>query len=280
MRVPSGRQSAVVVATLSAILILSIMGPAVSAAKSPPGLQQFMHAIGKVESGGNHNARNAFSGAYGKYQIMPSNWPSWARAYLGNSSARPTPANQDRVAAGKLTSLHRSLGSWPRVAYWWLTGSNRAGGWSSYARSYVERIMRLYEQGGSPDAEAVVPTGETIDESSASVVYAGTWELARHHGYGGNKVRFATEAGASASVTFTGRKIVWYGPQGPTRGEANIYIDGRLVKTVDLFDRTFDARAVAFKRSWKAAGAHTLTIEVVGTDGREMIAIDEFVVTQ
>ena len=63
MRVPSSRLRAVVVATLAATLILSVIGPAVSAAKGPPGLGPFMYAMGKVESGGNHNARNAFSGA-------------------------------------------------------------------------------------------------------------------------------------------------------------------------------------------------------------------------
>ena len=66
-----------------------------------------MYAMGQVESGGNYYARNASSGAYGKYQIMPSNWPSWALRYLGNASAKPTPANQEIVAAGKFRSLYR-----------------------------------------------------------------------------------------------------------------------------------------------------------------------------
>lgn len=280
MRVPSSRHRAVVVATLAATLILSVIGPAVSAAKGPPGLGPFMHAMGKVESGGNHNARNAFSGAYGKYQIMPSNWPSWAATYLGNSRARPTPANQDKVAAGKFTSLYRSLGAWRRVAYWWLTGSNQTGGWSSYARGYVERVMRVYEQGGEPEVKVEAPTGESFDERSSAVVYSGTWKRARHQGYGGDHVRYATEAGATATFTFTGRKVTWYGPLGATRGEANVYIDGTLVKTVDQFDQDFDARAVTFKKAWKTAGAHTLTIEVVGTGDHPMVAIDEFVVTQ
>ena len=61
-----------------------------------------MYAMGQVESGGNYTARNPTSGAYGKYQIMPSNWPAWARRYLGNPSARQTPANQEIVAAGKM----------------------------------------------------------------------------------------------------------------------------------------------------------------------------------
>jgi len=262
-----------VVATLAATLILSVIGPAVSAAKGPPGLGPFMYAMGKVESGGNHNARNAFSGAYGKYQIMPSNWPSWAAAYLGNSRAQPTPANQDTVAAGKFTSLYRSLGAWR-------TGSSQTGGWSSYARGYVERVMRVYEQGGEPEVKVETPAGDSYDELSDAIVYSGTWKRARHQGYGGDRVRYATEAGATATFTFTGRKVTWYGPRGSTRGEANVYIDGVLFKTVDQFDQDFDARAVTFKKAWKIAGAHTLTIEVVGTGDRPMVAIDEFVVTQ
>ncbi|MEO6207688.1 MAG: hypothetical protein ABIP77_07020 [Candidatus Limnocylindrales bacterium] len=242
--------------------------------------------MGKVESGGNHDARNAFSGAYGKYQILPANWPSWAAAYLGNSRAQPTPANQDTVAAGKFTSLYRSLGAWRRVAYWWLTGSSQTSGWSSYARGYVERVMRVYEQGGAPEVKdepevkVETPVGESFDELSDAVVYTGTWQRARHQGYGGDRVRYTTEAGATATFSFIGRKVTWYGPLGATRGEANVYIDGMLVRTVDQFAQRFDSRAVTFKKAWVTAGAHTLTIEVLGTGDHPMVAIDEFLVTQ
>ena len=147
--VSNGRRTAVIVAVLAATLVLALAGPSVQAARAPKGLARFMYAVGQVESGGNYRARNPVSGAYGKYQIMPSNWPSWARAYLGTSKARQTPRNQERVAAGKFTSLHRSLDSWRRVAYRWLTGSKRTSGWSAYARRYVNRVMRLYERGRS-----------------------------------------------------------------------------------------------------------------------------------
>ena len=36
-------------------------------------------AIGGQESGGNYNAKNGRTGASGKYQIMPDNWPSWSQ---------------------------------------------------------------------------------------------------------------------------------------------------------------------------------------------------------
>ena len=276
MRVPGGRASAVVVAILSTILILTLAGPAVLAAKAPPGLARFMYAVGEVESGGDYYARNKVSGAYGKYQIMPSNWPSWAKAYLGDSSAKQTPANQEKVAAGKFTSLYRSLDSWKRVAYWWLTGSKQTSGWSSYAKRYVDRVMRLYKSGGGAVEKA--STSKRYGESSKAIAYTGTWRTARHNAYAGDKVRYATSKGASATFTFTGSRVTWYGPTGPTRGKAKVFVDGEYVKTVNLRRGSFDARSALFRKSWASSGEHTIRIEVVGTAGHPMVAIDEFVV--
>ncbi len=48
-----------------------------------------MWAMAGQESGWDYYARNASSGAFGKYQIMPFNWPVWADEYLGDASRRP-----------------------------------------------------------------------------------------------------------------------------------------------------------------------------------------------
>ncbi len=282
MRVPGGRPSAVLIAAFAAILILSLAGPSVSAAKKPAGLARFMYAMGKVESGGRYTARNPYSGAYGKYQIMPSNWPAWAKTYLGNSRAKQTPANQEKVAAGKFTSLYRSLDSWKRVAYWWLTGSKRTTGWSSTAKHYVARVMRLYAKAGGKKAG---PDPAPVDrahysEKHSAIAYTGNWKTAAYGGYAGDHVRYAKSAGASATLTFTGRKVIWYGPAGPTRGKAKVYLDGKYARTVDFHRGSFKARLAAFKASWKTSGAHTLRIVVVGSSGHPMVAIDEFVVTK
>ena len=279
MRVLSGRRSAVLVAALAAILVLTATGSAAFAAKAPPGLAQFKAAMGRIESGGNYYARNASSGAYGKYQIMPSNWPAWARQYLGNANARQTPANQEKVASGKMTSLYRWLGSWKRVAYWWLTGSSRTTGWSSYAKRYVAKVMRYYREAGGKVA-AKKSSRWTANERSRAIDYSGRWGSARHQGYGGDRVTYATRAGARATFYFTGKKVTWNGPTGPTRGQAKVYVDGKYVKTVNTHRRSFDARSTLFQASWKSAGKHRLTIVVVGTRGHPMVAIDDFVVTK
>ncbi len=284
MRVPNRRLKTIALTALTLTILLSLIGPGTVLAKHPPGLGKFMNAIGRVESGGDYRARNRTSGAYGKYQIMPGNWPSWARIYLGNSKAKPTPANQEKVARGKFTTLYNGLHNWRRVAYWWLTGSSRTSGWSTRASRYVDKVMRYYKKassripggGGSPPPPA--RHRHRYSEKNGHVAYTGTWKSARHHAYAGDAVRYATGAGATATIAFTGTRVVWYGPVGPTRGKVRISIDGTYVKTVDLHRRSFTAHAAVFSRSWSKRGAHTVTIRVAGTKGHPMVAIDEFVV--
>jgi hypothetical protein len=215
---------------------------------------------------------------------MPSNWPSWAHRYLGSSTAKQTPVNQERVAKGKFTTLYHGLKSWRRVAYWWLTGSSQRTGWSLYARHYVDKVMARYAISSSR-----IPTGvgagggggivlRHLSETNAHVAYTGAWKSAAFRAYAGDHVAYTTQAGAKASLTFTGKRITWYGPVGPTRGAAKVSIDGTVVATVDLHRRGFAARAAVFTKSWSSAGTHTLTITVVGTSGHPMVAIDEFVV--
>ena len=272
-----GRVRAAVLASLTAVLAAALIGPAASATTAPAGLQRFKDALGEVESGGNYYARNPTSGAYGKYQIMPSNWPAWAETYLGNRYAKQTPENQEKVASGKLTSLYRSLDSWKRVAYWWLTGSKATTGWSTYARNYVSKVMYLYEHGIGGSGGST-PVGTRYGERSARIAYTGTWKTASHTGYTGDEVRYATAAGATATFTFTGTRVTWYGPTGPTRGKAFVSIDGKYVKTVDLRTDAFDARDALFRKTWTSPGEHTLQITVHGTAGRPTVAIDEFIV--
>jgi hypothetical protein len=278
LRVHTGRRPAAVVATLATVLLVGVAGPAPAIAADPPGLERFMTAIARVESGGNHKAVNQISGAYGRYQILPSNWRAWAKRYLGNANAKPTPGNQEKVARAKMRSLYRWLGSWRRVSYWWLTGSSRTTAWSRAATNYVTRVMAYF---GGPDKGEVPRSAlHRYSERSSSIDWSGTWKPARHGGYTGGAVRYATADGARASITFTGSRIAWYGPVGPTRGKARILIDGKAVKVVNLLRPSFEASTILYSVSWKAAGRHTFEIEVIGTPGHKLVAIDELVITE
>ena len=279
MRVLSGRLKAVLVAIVATIILVGISGPTSTLASDPPGLARFMYAVGKVESGGDYYARNASSGAYGKYQIIPSSWRAWADRYLGSPYAKPTPANQEIVAAAKFRALYSGLQSWRRVAYWWLTGSSRTYGWSYNATRYVNRVMGYYYSSTAVDITAVVNPIRWYSETSAAITYAGSWRSASYWRYAGGAAKYATSAGATATFAFTGTRVTWYGPVGPTRGQAKVRIDGVSVGTVNLYSSSFTARRTVFSKGWATAGPHTLVIEVVGTAGHPYVAIDQFAVT-
>jgi hypothetical protein len=277
LRVPTltGRPAAAVAAALITIVVVNLSSPDAIAARQPRGLKRFMAAVASVESGGDYTARNPVSGAYGKYQIMPSNWPGWARQYLGDAKAHTSPRNQERVAAGKMTALHRWLGTWKRVAYWWLTGSDKTTGWSDHASRYVANVMSRYRRVAVLARAAPM---RILNERAPEIVYRGTWRIAHHDGYGGDAVRYAQTRGASATVRFAARAVAWHGPLGPTRGQAKVYLDGRYVRTVDLQQASFVARATLFRASWSTIGKHTLTVVVVGSKGHAMVAIDDFTI--
>jgi hypothetical protein len=118
----------------------------------------------------------------------------------------------------------------------------------------------------------------THQETSPSLAYDGEWASAGHPDYLGGQARWATDRGASVSIEFTGVGIAWIGPSGPTRGKARIYVDGRLVKTVDTYAATFDPSRVLFSTSYTTQKPRTLKVVVLGTRGHPMVAIDAFVV--
>ena len=275
MRVASARVRAPLAAVLAAALSIHLL-PGASLAHAP-GIDRFMAATGQVESGGRYDAVNPISGAYGKYQILPSNWPAWAAKYLGDANARPTPTNQEIVARGKFHDLYHWLGAWRQVSYWWLTGRDgrQVYPWSTTATTYVRKVMSYYYAGTTASATT---DRRVFGDGSSSLRYSGRWDIASHGGSDGGKVHYSTTRGAKVSLTFSGRTIAWYGPTGPTRGKARVLIDGTAVATVDLRSSTFHAHELLWSKRFASTGKHTLTIVVLGTPGRPNVSIDSFVV--
>ncbi|HSO30424.1 MAG TPA: transglycosylase family protein [Candidatus Sulfomarinibacteraceae bacterium] len=282
-----GRLRAVPSALIAAVLLVGFAGPASSLAVDPPNLDRFMASLAAVESNGRYDAVNATSGALGRYQILPSNWRAWARRYLGDPDAPPTPENQEQVARQKLIALYGWLDDWGAVAHWWLTGDGETDPtrWSGFSSRYVSRVLAGMDApirrgarpaSGTPAAPST--KGRAVDDSDTLIDFSEGWDEAEFPRYNGGQVRYAVEPGATAELTFGGRSIAWVGPVGPTRGEARIYLDGELVSTVDAHATRFRPRADLFSAAFDRFGTHTITIEVAGTPGRETIAIDEFLI--
>jgi hypothetical protein len=114
-----------------------------------------------------------------------------------------------------------------------------------------------------------------VGDGSSAIRYAMGWKTAGYASYTGHRATYATRTGASATFTFNGNGIAWYGPVGPTRGKARVYIDGKAVATVDLRRADFSARRLLFARPL-ASQRHTLRIVVISS-GRP-VAIDDLLV--
>ncbi|WP_245951307.1 lytic transglycosylase domain-containing protein [Phytoactinopolyspora halophila] len=84
---------------------------------------QLMSAIAQQESGGNYNARNASSGALGKYQIMPSNVGPWSREAIGRAVSTEeflnNPNIQESVARHQLHKYYRQYGARGAAIAWY-----------------------------------------------------------------------------------------------------------------------------------------------------------------
>lgn len=105
------------------------------------------NAIKTVESQGNYNAKGK-SGEVGAYQFMPSTWKQWAKEFLGDANAQPTPQNQDAVAQAKIESLLRQGKTPEEIALIWNAGTAvRRSGVNKYgvkydSGAYADKVIR------------------------------------------------------------------------------------------------------------------------------------------
>lgn len=127
-----------------------------------------------------------------------------------------------------------------------------------------------------------VPVLEPVtayDETSAKIHYGGRWTRSARTGDWGGHEKSATKAGATASITFTGKRVWWIAGEDSSFGRARVAIDGNVLTTVDL--GTFGGvRSTAFVHAFAKVGTHTLKITVLGTAGRRRVDIDTFAVSQ
>jgi hypothetical protein len=118
----------------------------------------------------------------------------------------------------------------------------------------------------------------TYQESSRSIRWSGTWRTGTSATFWGGQDRYATAAGAKGSLTFSGRSFAWIGSVGPSRGWARVYVNGGLVKSVNLSAATNAHRRILFATSWSTAASRTVTIRISGTAGHPRGDIDAFIV--
>ena len=124
---------------------------------------------------------------------------------------------------------------------------------------------------------APVVLSATRDGEPAIGLSAGWWSAADTHAFGGRRATTTLPA-QTAGFTFVGRQIGWVAQRGPSRGAADVYLDGTWTATVDLYGTTNAARRMVFRATWPSVGGHTLAITTAGTPGRPRVDLDTLVV--
>lgn len=168
-------------------------------------LRRFMRALSGQESGGDPTAVNGRTGAYGTFQIMPQNWPTWARR-AGVDPRDRSAAAQERVARRIISDYYQQFGNWRDVAIAWYAGPGAAANPGSRDRNrrqgagnepsinqYADTVMARMERLGleDPAAPGGYETFMAVTEDPEASLEA---ELRRRDPAGYTATRFADQA--------------------------------------------------------------------------------------
>lgn len=76
---------------------------------------------------------------------------------------------------------------------------------------------------------------------------------------------FSKTANESFSTVFNGTQVKWYGSKNSNQGLADIYVDGKFIKTLDTYSSTKQDGLLLYKSDKLPEGQHTFKVVVKGT---------------
>jgi hypothetical protein len=120
-----------------------------------------------------------------------------------------------------------------------------------------------------------------VQNSNSQVKYGGSWRRNfRVSDASGGSISYTSKKYANVQLSFTGRQIAWVASKSTTRGRAWVYVDGKLIKVVDLHANHMERRQIVFTRAFAINGPHRIRIFNQATRGRSLIDLDAFVIVR
>ncbi|KAH7926667.1 putative copper radical oxidase [Leucogyrophana mollusca] len=128
----------------------------------------------------------------------------------------------------------------------------------------------------------VPPGAKSYDSASPLIHYTGKWMDSFSPAYVQRTLRWTDKPGASASFTFTGTGIEWFGGLDTTHGTAYVYIDGVKMPDVDTWNDYPLRQQRIFWKFDLTYGKHTIKVVKAdkGSKSSSIVDVDAFVVTQ
>ncbi len=120
-------------------------------------------------------------------------------------------------------------------------------------------------------------TLSAVQENSRAVTYSTGWTRQKLAGAYGGSVDYASTAGKTATLSFTGFEAAWVSTEGTTRGSATVKLDAGGASTVSTYSSS-TKNAEIVDTVLGATGSHKLVVRVLGTAGHPRVDVDAFIV--
>ncbi len=85
-------------------------------------------------------------------------------------------------------------------------------------------------------------------------------------------------SGAKASATVEGRSVAWVATTGPTRGRADVVVNGRVVETVNLYSAKRRSGRVVWAQKLRLGRSSMVSIVSRASDKRPVVGVDALLV--
>jgi hypothetical protein len=159
------------------------------------------------------------------------------------------------------------------------TGGNRSFG-SRYHIAAHDCAGNAAEGDWYRHIYAIDDSGEGPTSWIGDVTFDGTWEISNCQCWSGGTTHKTFQPGASVTLTsFVAGDVGVVMAKGPDRGEADIYLNGNFVRTVNTYSPTGSNRVIVANIATDPNQENTITIVNRATSGHARIDLDAFLLT-
>lgn len=160
--------------------------------------------------------------------------------------------------------------SWKSVG----AGTRSASFTGSAAVTYLFHAKATYADGSTSGFSSAVTSVVPLDERSTSAVFSSGWVRRSSSSRYLATVTDTTLAGKTMTINTTVHAYYLVGDKCTTCGKLSIYVDGKLITTIDTHASSLLVRQTLFSRTFTGTATHRLTIKTLGTAGRPRVGID------